>query len=177
MIALAPRLDDPEDLTAPDTHATPLDGPSEGADLAASESDLPETDFADLDLDAILHDYLQSSLPLVEIAAIHGLSLTRLAGVLDSPPVRRVLDTLERESARRAAIIAAEARPEALARLRQLVRTPIPLDEPHEHKHDELARKAANRILTESRSFSPPGRRCRVFEADEGSSSSPVPGE
>ena len=71
-------------------------------------------------LDALLQDYCRGDLTLPDLAANHGLSITKLLDILDHPRIAATLDRLAEHARLQARRLAALAQPVAIDRLRRL---------------------------------------------------------
>lgn len=70
--------------------------------------------------DALLQDYCRGDLTLPDLAANHGLSITKLLDILDHPRIAATLDRLAEHARLQARRLAALAQPIAIDRLRRL---------------------------------------------------------
>ena len=97
----------------------------------------------------LIEDLLDPSMSAFTMCKIHGLSLTELADLLESQTYSNLTADLDRISNARIKLIEPEARALATARLADQLK-----DKPTTPAHAETQRKAANTVLSTSKSMS-----------------------
>ncbi|MGV6813835.1 MAG: hypothetical protein ACWA5W_02360, partial [Phycisphaerales bacterium] len=93
-------------------------------------------------INALLEDLFNPSISTLDLCNLHGLSLAKLADILESETFKAAREAFERINAARSSIIESEAKALATARLADQLK-----DNPESPSHAETQRKAASALL------------------------------